>query len=126
MKRMSKEQLIELIKSMGLNKEDFYILSTSALVLRNLFDTAGDLDIVVSPVGLVNLKEKFDVIQKENGWYQVSDKIECLERKKELWSFEDIGDYYLEDLNTYFKYLEQSNREKDKIKYQIVKKELKR
>lgn len=119
MNRMNKEELIKLIKSTGLEKPEFYILSTAALVLRNLFDTAGDLDMVVSPEGLIKLKEKFEVSQKENGWYQIGNKIECLVKEKELWNFEDNEDYYLEDLNTYFKYLQQSNRKKDKIKYQI-------
>lgn len=39
-KRMNKQELIELIESMKIDKEEFWILSTSALVLRNLYDTS--------------------------------------------------------------------------------------
>ena len=122
-KRMNKEELLELIKSIKISKEQFCILSSSALVLRELFESAGDLDIAVTERGLEELKRSYNLKQKENGWYIVTDKVECvlnsMEDKKEKY-----GDYYLQSLTNYFEYLEETRREKDKIKYEIVKKKL--
>lgn len=85
---------------------------------------AGDLDIAVTEKGLKQLKQNYHLIQKENGWYIVTDKIECILDVREEWKIEKHNDYYLESLEKYFEYLKTSNREKDKIKYEIVKKEL--
>lgn len=123
-KRMNKEELLELIESLKISKEEFCILSSSALVLRGLFDSAGDLDIAVTEKGLEELKRNYNLIPGEyNGWFIVNDKVECvlnsMEDKKEKY-----GDYYLQSLTSYFKFLEETKREKDKLKYEIVKKEL--
>ena len=123
-RRMSKEDLLELIKSLKIDPNEFWVISSSALVLRNLFLDAGDLDIAVTEKGLEQLNINFDLKQKESGWFIVNDKTECVLDTKEDWKLEKCGDYYLESLTKYFDYLKQSKREKDKIKYEIVKKEL--
>ena len=121
--RMNKEELLDLLQSLKIDKEEFCILSSSALVLRDLFGSAGDLDIAVTEKGLEELKNNYNLKQKENGWYIVNDKIECIldnmENKKEK-----LGDYYLQSLVDYFDFLKNSTREKDKIRYEIVKSEL--
>lgn len=123
-KRMKKQELINLIESLKIDKEEFWILSTSALVLRDLFIDAGDLDLAVTEKGLEQLKQNFDLKQKENGWYIVNEKVECVLDKKEDWKIEKTENYNLESLEKYFEYLKTSKREKDKIKYEIVKKQL--
>lgn len=117
--------MLELIKTLNIDSEDFWVLSSSALVLRDLFDDAGDLDIAVTKNGLEQLKNNFDLIQKENGWYIVNDKVKCLLDVKEDWKVEKYVDYYLESLAKYFEYLKTSPIEKDKVKYEIVKKNYK-
>ena len=119
--RMKKEQLIKVIENLGIDYEEFWILSSSALVLRDLFPDAGDLDIAVTEEGLRQLQDKYDLKQKENGWYIVNDKVECVVDTKEPWKIERYGKYQLESIDKYFKYLENSTREKDKIRYEIVK-----
>lgn len=121
---MGKDELIELIESLNISKEEFWVLSSSALVIRGLFKDAGDLDIAVTEEGLRQLKNNFNLTQKENGWYIVTDKVECVLDVKTEGNPEKYGDYYLESLEKYFEYLKNSNREKDKIRYQIVKEEL--
>lgn len=123
-KRMKKEELLDLIKTLNIDAEEFWVVSSSALVLRDLFEDAGDLDIAVTQKGLEQLKNNFNLIQKENGWYKVNDKVECVLDVKEDWKVEKYGDYYLESLTKYFEYLKTSTREKDKVKYEIVKKQL--
>lgn len=122
--RMSKKELLDLIKNLRVDKNEFWILSTSALVLRGLFDSAGDLDIAVTEKGLQELKKNYNLIQKDNGWYIVSDKVECVLDTKDDYKVERYGEYNLESLQKYFDYLKTSKREKDKIKYDIVKNKL--
>ena len=123
-KRMNKENLLNLIRSLNIDTEEFWVLSSSSLVLRDLFADAGDLDLAVTEKGLEQLKQKYSLKQKENGWYVVNDKVECVLDKKEDWKIEKYGEYNLENLNKYFEYLKTSTREKDKIKYAIVKEQL--
>ena len=124
-KRMLKSELLELIESLGIDYNEFWILSTSALVMRDLFPDAGDLDIAVTEKGLIQLKEKFNLIQKPNGWYIVNDKVECLLDTKEDWKIEKYEKYNLESIKKYYSFLITSTREKDKIKLEIVEKYIK-
>lgn len=123
-KRMEKDELLNLIESLKIDATEFWILSSSALVLRGLFLDAGDLDLAVTEKGLEQLKNNYNLKQKENGWYIVNEKVECVLDIKEDWKVEKVGKYYLESLEKYFEYLKTSKREKDKIKYDIVKEEL--
>lgn len=119
---MNKEELIELIESLEIDNNEFWIISSSAIVMRNLFPNAGDLDIAVTEKGLNDLKKKFNLIQQTNGFYKVNDKVECVLDTKEEWKIEKYGKYNLESITKYFDYLKKSTRKKDKIKYEIVKK----
>lgn len=123
--RMNKEELLELISNLKIDLNEFWVLASSALVLRDLFPDAGDLDIAVTEEGLKQLKETYDLKQKENGWYIVNEKVECLLDQKEDWKIEKVGQYNLESLEKYYNHLKTSTREKDKIKYEIVKEQLK-
>ena len=101
------------------DKEDFVVVSSGALVLRGIMDTAGDLDITVTNIGLDYLKTKYDLEKKDNGWYKVNDMVECvldnMEGKKEL-----LENYYVQDINDYLKFLKGSKREKDKLRIPLV------
>ena len=116
---MKKIELINLIDSMCLDKSEFVVLSSGALVLRGIMDNAVDLDIAVTSTGLEHLKEKYNLIKKDNGFYKVTDDIECvldnMEGKKEL-----LDNYYVQDINNYLEFLKSSNREKDKIRISLV------
>lgn len=85
---------------------------------------AGDLDIAVSKKGLGELKKNYNVTQKENGWYIVTDKIEYvlddMTGKKE-----NLEGYNLQDIYNYLSYLKSSSREKDKKRIPIVEKYIK-
>ena len=67
---MNKLELIDLINSINLLKEDFVVLSSGALVLRGILENANDLDIAVTVNGLNKLKENYDLILKTNGFYK--------------------------------------------------------
>ena len=124
-KRMNKEEIIKLIETIGIDEEEFWILSSASLVIRGLFPDAGDLDIAVTEEGLKQLKQKYNLKPKGNGKYEINDKIECIVDKKEEWKIEKYGKYNLVSLEKYLEFLKSSHREKDKIRYEIVLKALK-
>lgn len=82
-KRMSKDELVNLIESLKISKDEYWILSSSALVLRGIYKDAGDLDIAVTEKGLQELKENYTLKEKDNGWYTVNEKVECVLDTKE-------------------------------------------
>lgn len=116
-KRMNKSELIGLLNTLKIDKEEFWVLSSGALVLREIYETAGDLDIAVIFKGLEQLKENYSLKEKGNGWYIVNDKVECvcdgnIESLKYKPEKLDCG---------YFEYLNSSIREKDIERIPIVK-----
>lgn len=119
-KRMNKEVLMELIRSLKIDKEEFWILSSGALVIRGIYPDAGDLDIAVTEKGLQQLKENYNLIEKANGWYIVNDKVECIRDTKEPWKIEKFGEYNLQSIEKYYEFLKESNREKDKARIPLV------
>ena len=124
-KRMNKEVLMELIRSLKIDKEEFWILSSGALVIRGIYPDAGDLDIAVTEKGLQQLKENYNLIEKANGWYIVNDKVECILDTKEPWKIEKFGEYNLQSIEKYYEFLKESNREKDKARIPLVEEYMK-
>jgi hypothetical protein len=126
--KMTKEQLLELLKTIKVDKEEFWLLSTGALTLRGIYKEARDLDIAVTDKGLEQLNQNYQLKKKENDWYIVTDKIECVcDGKKENLKYQPelVGDYYVQNLHEYLEFLEGSSRKKDQDKIEIVKKYIK-
>ena len=125
MGRMKKNELINLIESMGIDYDDFYILSSSALVLREILSDAGDLDIAVNQKGFDALSKKYDLVNTHDNWYKVTDNIECILKVFNDKDIEKVGKYNLENLETYYNFIKNSEREKDKLRIPLVEKALK-
>ena len=127
---MNKKELEKLISTLKIEKSEYWILSSASLVLRGIYDSAADLDLAVTEKGLKELKENYDLVQKENGWYIVNDKVECvcdgsiknLKYKPEKL---DCG-YYVQNIFEYFEYLNSSSREKDIKRIPLVKNYIKK
>ena len=117
---MVKKELEKLIESLKIDRDEYCILSSGALVLRGILTDAGDLDIAVTKKGLEELMENYNLKQKENGWYMVTDKIECVLDTKEDWKIEKLGEYNLESIEKYYSYLLQSKREKDIARIPLI------
>ena len=101
---MVKKELEKLIESLKIDRDEYWILSSGALVLRGILTDAGDLDIAVTKKGLEELMKNYNLKQKENGWYMVTDKIECVLDTKEDWKIEKLGEYNLESIKKYYSY----------------------
>ena len=63
-----------MIESLKLDKNECWILSSGALVIRGIYPDAGDLDIAVTEKGLQELKKNYNLKEKANGWYIVIEK----------------------------------------------------
>ncbi len=117
---MNKEQLLKILESIKIDKEEYTILSTAALVLRGIYEGAKDLDIAVTKKGLEQLSNNYPLVKKDEEWYIVTDGIECILDemigKKEL-----VDNYYVQDIYDYLNFLESSSRDKDKNKIPVVK-----
>ena len=121
--RMNKEELLQLLSTLKIDRNEFWILSSSSLVMRGIFPDAGDLDIAVTNKGLEELKNNYNLTFKERGWFTVSDNIEgvCdgdiedLKYKPEL-----VDGYQVQNIEEYYNYLRSSEREKDKARIPIV------
>lgn len=124
-KRMNKEELIKLIESLKLDKNEYWILSSGALVIRGIYPDAGDLDIAVTEKGLEELKNNYALFEKGNGWYRVNDKIECVLDTKEDWKIEKFGQYNLQSIEKYYDFLKNSSREKDKARILLIEEYMK-
>ena len=121
--RMNKQELLELLRNLKIDAREFWILSSSALVLRDIYPSAGDLDIAVTNKGLEQLKKNYNLKYKDNGWFIVNEKVEgvCDGARDQLkYQPEKIGDYYVQNINEYYNYLLSSSREKDKYRIPIV------
>lgn len=124
-KRMNKEELIKLIESLKLDKNEYWILSSGALVMRGIYPDAGDLDIAVTEKGLQELKNNYNLKEKSNNWYIVNDKIECVLDTKEDWKIEKYGEYNLQSIEKYYEFIKKSTRKKDKKRIPLIEKYVK-
>lgn len=124
-KRMDKEALVRLIESLKVDRNEFWILSSGALVIRGIYPDAGDLDIAVTEKGLQELKMNYNLKEKGKGWYIVNDKIECVLDTKEPWKIEKYGEYNLQSIEKYYEFLKESSREKDKARIPLVEEYMK-
>ena len=90
--RMKKEDILKVLSELKFSPEEFWVVSSGALVLRGIFPDAGDIDLAVTDRGLEELKENYSLKPKGNGWYQVSDCIECVcDGKKKIYHINQRG-----------------------------------
>ena len=127
--RMNKDELIELMNTLKIDKEEFWVLSSGALVLRGIYENAGDLDIAVTFKGLEQLKKNYNLTEKGNGWYIVNEKVECVcDGKIEELKYKPEkleNGYMVQNILEYLEYLKSSSREKDKARIPLVEKYIK-
>ena len=128
-KKMNIQEFLSLINSLPIDRDEFYVVSSGALLLRGLLPEASDLDIAVSSKGLEQLKERFCLKKKnDDGWFIVNDKVECVcNGPKEKWRNkpEICNGIQVQNINEYYEYLKTSEREKDKKRIPIVEQYMK-
>lgn len=121
---MNKQELIKLISTLKIDREEFWVICSGSLVLRDLLPDAGDLDIAVTNIGMEQLRQNYELKKIKERFYSISDNVECVDVGKKIhqkYQPEKIGDIYVQNIFDYLEYLEASNRQKDKDRIPMVK-----
>lgn len=128
---MKKKELINLVESLNLPKDEYYILSSGSLILYNLREEANDLDICVSKELFEIIKEKYniDLKSKNNcGFYKLNSLIDVVVNDKKEFNRTFKDDYPVETLENILQYKIKRNAPKDRediIKIQSYLKNIK-
>lgn len=121
---MNKEELLELLNVLNFPKDDYYILSSGCLLLYGLREKANDLDLCISKRLFDELKEKYNISDKDKnqcGFYKILDNVEVVVNNKEILDREFKDGYPVEKLETILKFKESRNLEKDKNDIKKIK-----
>lgn len=127
--RMKKSELFQLLDSLRIDRNEFWVVSSGALVLRGILDDAGDLDIVVTKKGLEELTKNYNIIKKGVDKYFVQENIESVavvEKEDVPYPLVQIDGYFVQNIKEYYDYLLSSSREKDKARLPLVKEYMKK
>ena len=123
---MNKEELLNLVDSLELPKQEYFILSGGALLMAGLRKSTNDLDIGITKKGLEILKKKYSlkltnpVIPK----YEITDKIECMIFDKLDTDIQYIDNYPCESLISIYNFKNRINRENDRADILAIEKVL--
>ena len=113
---MNKEELLKLVESLNLPKDEYYILGGGSLVIFGIKNTTADLDLCVSEELFAKLKEKYNLDEKDKnecGFYNISDIVEVIPNPKEEFTFEEIEGYRVEKLKRILEFKKKRNAPKD-------------
>lgn len=113
---MNKEQVFNLLEQLDFPKDEFYVLSGASLVIRGIREKCSDLDLCISEDLFNKIKAKYKLTEdKKNkyGFYKISDNIEVVVDKKEVFNNEESIPYNLEDLHTILEFKIKRNLPKD-------------
>ena len=111
---MNKEELIAFIESLNLPEDEFCILSSGSLVLRDLRDIAGDLDLCVTPKLGEELIKRYNLTDKDkfgNNFYHINDDLEFI--IEENFEYEKVGKYKVETLTSVLKFKKARQKKRD-------------
>ena len=64
-KNMNKEELLNLVESLNMPKDEYYILGGGSLVMFRIKDKTADLDLCVSEELFARLKEEYNLDEKD-------------------------------------------------------------
>ena len=115
---MNKEELLKLVESLNIPKDEYYILGGGSLVMFGIKETTSDLDLCVSNELFAKLKEKYNLDEKDKnecGFYQISDIIEIIPNPKEEFTAQEIDGYKVEELKRILEFKKKRNDPKDKL-----------
>lgn len=123
---MDKIKIIEEINKLGLNKANFWVIGSSSLVLRDIIDTANDIDLAMTEEEFLKLEKRMNLIylgEKYNvKWYKANEIIEFCVDQIDGAKVDAYESFNLLNLKYYYNnFLKNSNREKDVEKIRIIK-----
>ena len=72
---MNKEELLNLVESLNMPRDEYYILGGGSLVMFGIKDKTADLDLCVSEELFARLKEEYNLDEKDKNDLKLSVKI---------------------------------------------------
>ena len=124
---MDKKMIINILNEINFDINEFYVLGSASLVLRDILTSANDIDLCLSKNELDRLNKIYDIKylgeSHNTPWYQLNDTIEfCVDDFIDD-KIEFAKPFNLIDLDYYYNnFLKNSTREKDNYKKELIRK----
>lgn len=99
---MNKDYIEKLLKELNIMKDEYYVVGSSAMVIRGIRDVAGDLDLCMTEKAFEELKTRYNVEKTNKGYdnlYKINDEIEFFVDPKEKFKMEYAHGWPLEDIH---------------------------
>ena len=112
---MNLEEYKNRLNSLGIEKEDYIIISGGSMLFHGLKETTGDIDIKVTPEVFEKLKKKyvFKKSPKFDYLYEMYDDVEIAVQPYDESYFDVMDGYRVEKLEIELKWKKEHKREKD-------------
>lgn len=115
---MNKASIEEKLKELNIMEGEYYVVGSSAMVIRGIREVAGDLDLCMTEKALNELKTRYDVQKTDKGYdnlYKINDEIEFFVDPKEKFNVEYAHGWPLEDIHVLLDFKLKRNAEKDQV-----------
>lgn len=113
---MNKASIEEKLRELNIMEGEYYVVGSSAMVIRGIREVAGDLDLCMTEKALNELKTRYDVQKTDKGYdnlYKINDEIEFFVDPKEKFNVEYAHGWPLEDIHVLLDFKLKRNAEKD-------------
>ena len=121
---MNKIEIINELNKLNIDKDLFWVVGSSSLVLRGIIEEANDIDLAMTVDGFKEINNP-TYLGDNHGvkWYKLNDAIEFCVDVKTSDKVDDMEPFNLLNLEYYYNnFLKNSDREKDKEKKELIKK----
>lgn len=113
---MTKSELLELISTLNFPKDEYYILSTAALVIYGIKDKCNDLDLCISEELYEELQKKYGITEEDKNecvFFSINESVEAVVEQKSNFKRAFEKGYLVEDLRTMLKFKRERMKAKD-------------
>lgn len=113
---MNKECIEEKLKELNIMEGEYYVVGSSAMVIRGIREIANDLDLCMTQKAYEELSTRFHCKKTDKGYdnlYKINDEIEFFVDPKEKFKVEYAHGWPLEDIHVLLDFKLKRNAEKD-------------
>ena len=122
---MNKIEIIAELNKLNINKDLFWVVGSSSLVLRGIIENSNDIDLAMTEECFKTLDTTPIYLGDNHNvkWYKYNDVIEFCVDSKTKDKVDDLEPFNLLNLKYYYdNFLKDSDREKDKDKKELIRK----
>ncbi len=121
---MNKIEIIDELNKLKINKDLFWVVGSSSLVLRGIIENSNDIDLAMTEECFKTLDITPIYLGDNHNvkWYKYNDVIEFCVDSKTKDKVDDLEPFNLLNLKYYYdNFLKDSDREKDKDKKELIR-----